>query len=777
MPATQIERPFRIKTSLGDDALLLDSFHGQERVSTPYLFVVRLLSPDPNIDMRALLTKPAVLALNINEEEERFIHGHFSRIKLQEHGDDGMAAYEAEIVPWFWFLKHFSGCRIFQNKTVPEIIEQVFRDRRLLDFQFRLMGSFPKRDYCVQYRETDFNFVSRLMEDEGIFYFFEQEQDKHTLILANDNAKFQPCPHQSHARYLVALGGQQPEDTILTLETDYRAHAGTISLTDYDFEKPHINLLTTLPGDFKGEDYDYPGKYSTRSDGERYARIRLEELEVGGVTARGESNCLGFECGYAFELTDHYRDDANLKYAIIALEHIAKNTSYRSGREDPYSYTNRFEVIPASVPFRPPRLAKKPVIPGTQTAVVVGRSGEEIDTDKYGRVKVQFHWDREGKHNEGSSCWIRVAQGWAGKLWGAMHIPRIGHEVVVSFIDGDPDRPLISGSVYNADQRVPYPLPGEQTKSTLKTLSSKGGGGFNEIRFEDKKGSEQVFVHAEKDVDLRVKNDRREWIGHDWHQIVMRDTLQRVKRDDHIQIERDRFEKIGRDRHLEVDGKEAIQVAGSHSFKVTGDVIEQFKGNHSCQVTQNIYLKGMQLVVEAAIGLTLKVGGSFITVDPSGVYVSGPMLFLNSGGAALAGAPGSLVSPQAPTDPNEADKGEPGAMGSALGQTVTPASMSLSSISANAPTHNPNDEENREKKSWIEIVLVDETENPVPGESYCITLPDGTTIASGTLDDQGFARVDHIDPGTCKVTFPRLDQEAWDRHGCAGGGGRHDDGV
>jgi type VI secretion system secreted protein VgrG len=762
LPATQIERPFRIKSPLGDDALLLDSFTGVERVSQPFRFVLRLLSPDANIDMQALLTKPAVISFNMTEEIERHVHGHIVRISLLECGEDGMAAYEAEMAPWLWFLNRFSDCRIFQNKTVPAIVEQVFRDRGFSDYQLKLQGSFPQREYVVQYRETDFNFVSRLLEDEGIFYYFEQSQDKHTLVLANDNSVLAPCLNKPQARYLATTGSSQPEDTVVSLETEFKTHTGTASLTDYDFEKPGTSLYATLAGKLPGEDYDYPGKYKTKDDGARYSRIRLEEREVALTTVHGASNCMGFECGYKFTLTDHFRDSANTTYMITALEHKARNASYRGGHQDPFEYSHRFEAIPASTPYRPPRTARKPAIHGSQTAVVAGKPGEEIWTDKYGRVKVQFFWDRQGKSDENSSCWIRVAQGWAGKGWGMMYIPRIGQEVVVTFLEGDPDRPIIAGSVYNADLITPYPLPDEQTKSGVKSMSSKGGGGFNEIRFEDKKGGEQVFVHGEKDIDIRVKNDSREWVGRDRHLVLTRDRLDQVGRDSHSEIARDQIQKIGRDLHLEIDGKAALKITGSNSVSVTGNVIEEFQGNHSSQVSQNLYLKAMQIVLEATTGITLKVGGNFITIDMSGVAISGmPAILLNSGGAALTGNAGALVSPLSPSDPALADNANPGAAQARSGSQTAAGVTAASTIDPDTPTHNPNSASNKDKRHWIEIELLDEEGNPVPGEPYRITLPDGATVASGTLDDKGWARVDHIDPGTCQVTFPNLDKDVW----------------
>jgi type VI secretion system secreted protein VgrG len=350
---------------------------------------------------------------------------------------------------------------------------------------------------------------------------------------------------------------------------------------------------------------------------------------------------------------------------------------------------------------------------------------------------------------------------------------------VVTFLEGDPDRPLITGSVYNADQEVPYALPGEQTKSTLKSSSSKGGSGFNEIRIEDKADSEQIFIHAQKDYHLRVKNERREWIGKDRHLVVQQDKLEKVTRDVHISTGRDEIKKIARDYNLKVSGKSAVEITGSSSLKVTQDLIEQITGNHSSQVTQNIYLKGMQVVIEASTGLTLKVGGSFVTIDPSGVAIKGPLVQINSGGSALSGSAGSLVSPAAPTDAQDADDAQAGSKttpsatpqqgGTGSGGNITADQRQNQSAAPAAgaepaapppPTHDPNAPENEDKSHWIEIELKDDSGKAVPGEDFRITLPDGK-VYDGRTDDKGMARVPNIDPGQCKITFPKRDQDAW----------------
>ncbi|MFN7929750.1 MAG: type VI secretion system tip protein TssI/VgrG [Blastocatellia bacterium] len=381
---------------------------------------------------------------------------------------------------------------------------------------------------------------------------------------------------------------------------------------------------------------------------------------------------------------------------------------------------------------------------------------------------MQFHWDRYGKGDETSSCWIRVSSTWAGKGWGQISIPRIGQEVIVDFLEGDPDRPIIVGRVYNAESMPPYTLPDEQTKSTIKTNSSKGSGGFNEIRFEDKKGDEQLFIHAEKDTDFRVKNDQREWIGRDTHLIVKRDRIELVERDEQLIVKRDLIENMKRDHHLEVGGKQAIKIAQSHSLDIGTNAALKIGGNLSEVATGNVYLKGQAVVIEGMSGLTLKVGGNFITLSPAGVMIQGTLVMINSGGAALPGMAGMLVSPSAPKEAEEADKAEPGAKDEHKRAGSPPSGAGAGAGAGaggtgneNAPTHDPNSEENKEKTHFIEIEFVDEAGQPVAGEAYEVKLPDGS-IASGTTDEKGKAKITNIDAGNCEITFPNLDQEAWE---------------
>ena len=773
---TQGGRHIRVNTNLGEDKLFLESFEGEERVSELFRFELGLLTDDPGFSMDSLLNQPAVVSLSLHDDTDRNFHGIINHIEEVETRVDGHTLYRATMVPWTWLLTLFNDCRIFQNKSATDIVTQVFSDRGFTDFSLRA-GGCKVREYCVQYRETDFNFISRLLEEEGIFYFFEHTVDKHTMVLADSPGAFVDCPGQSTAAYDTTAGLWQDVDVVLNVRRVKQLRVGKVTENDYNFELPKTSLRADLDSDRKGEFYEYPGKYKIKDEGTKLARVRLEEQEVRINTLIADTNCRAFCAGFKFTLTGYYRQDANQAYNLLAVQHKAANNTYISAdHEDNFTYRNALEAIPASVPYHPPRHARRPFIQGTQTAVVVGKKGEEIWVDKYGRVKVQFYWDRAGKMDENSSCWIRVAQLWAGKGWGAIFTPRIGQEVVVDFLEGDPDRPIITGRVYNADQTVPYTLPDEQTKSTVKSMSSKGGGGFNEIRLEDKKGSEQVFIHGEKDEDIRIKNDCKEWIGNDRHLIVIRDQMEKIGRDRHDHLMRDHIQKVERDHHLDVEGKEAIKIVGSHSMTVQGDVIEAFQGNQSTQVTQNLYIKGMNVVIEAMTGLTIKQGANFITIDSSGIAISGmPVVQINSAGSALSGNAGSPVSPLSPTDPTEADDATPGdndvptpdpdtlaAAGASNVSPISSSSSSRQSAASNAPTHDPTAPDNQKKKSWIEIQLNDEDGKPVPGEPYKITLPDGTTVADGTLDDKGFARVDNIDPGTCQVTFPNLDKDAWE---------------
>jgi type VI secretion system secreted protein VgrG len=513
-----MERLIAVDTPLGEDRLLLRSFTGAEGISKLFHFQLDMLSEDFNISFDDIIGQKVTVSVKLADGvSERYFNGHVSRFS-QLPGEDRLARYQADVVPWMWFLTRTADCRIFQNKTVPDIVQQVFRDFGFQDFEVRLTATHDPWDYCVQYRETACDFILRLLEQEGIFFFFRHEDGKHILVLADSSSAHQPCTFASKIRYehVAGSGYDREDDVVLHWRYQQEFRPGKYALRDYNFETPSTSLLSSVKstinqgGNQNYEIFDYPGEYEKKNQGDVQSKLRIEEQELPHEVVHGDGNCRTFSSGFRFELTEHERKDQNTQYVLTDVAHSASSGHFHSRKSDAdAAYSNSFTCTPLTVPFRPARVTARHLVQGPQTAVVVGPAGEEIYTDKYGRVKVQFHWDRAGKHDEKSSCWIRVSQPWAGKSWGAIWIPRIGQEVVVDFLEGDPDRPLITGRVYNAEQMPPYELPANQTQSGFKSRSSKGGASANsnEIRFEDRKGDEEIFIHAEKDFNTVVEHD------------------------------------------------------------------------------------------------------------------------------------------------------------------------------------------------------------------------------------------------------------------------------
>src|SRR5271166_1430937 len=666
MPYTQDDRLIAIATPLGDDVLLLQGFTGHEGISRLFSFHLDLLSDNNAISFDDIVGQNVTISVTLADQSQRYFNGFVSRF-AQSGSDVGFTHYQMEVVPWLWFLTRNADCRIFQNMKVPDIIQQIFSDAGFSDFKSSLTGTYDPREYCVQYRETDFNFVSRLMEQYGIFYFFEHQNGKHILVLGDSESVHQPCPKQSTAHYSVSPGDLS-EDIVTGWQMEQELRTGKYSLTDYNFETPSANLFADEPtvvnvgGNSKFEIYDYPGEYLNRSQGKTLAGVHMQEEEASHLVANGSSDCRAFTSGYKFTLADHYRKDVNHPYVLTEVQHVASvGSSYSLGDAGSGShYSNHFTCIPADVPFRPARITPKPFVQGPQTALVVGKSGEEIWVDKYGRIKVQFYWDRQGKKDDKSSCWIRVSQPWAGKNWGSMWIPRMGQEVIVDFLEGDPDRPLITGRVYNAEETVPYTLPDHQTVSTFKSRSSKGGGAdnYNEIRFEDKKGSEQIFINAEKDSDLRVENDSREYVKKDRHLIVHNEQHELVEAEKHVHVKADHKEAIDGNASLAVKGDAKEKVGGGMSLQVGQSMNEKVGQTWAIEAGQTIHIKaGMTLVLEAGMQLSLKGPGGFVDIGPAGVSIQGTMVLINSGGAAASGTGASPQDPDAPKDPDTADDG------------------------------------------------------------------------------------------------------------------------
>ncbi len=645
MLPNQKNREIIVSSSLGKDVLLFRSMRGTEGLSSLSEYRLVLLSLQSDLQIDAVLGKIMSISIATGANKKRYFSGVVTSFSLA--GRQGRyACYHATLRPWLWFLQRAADCRIFQDQTVIQIMKTVFSSYAIADFDAsKLSSDYAVRPYCVQYRESDFNFISRLMEQEGISYFFNSSQERHTMVLADSYAA-----HQTLADYdslpfnSVAFEAISSSEAIHTWERMGEIQSGSYSLKAFDFEKPTTSnagsLLVKSSISRKYDQsnhalFDYADHFLEKERGEHLAKIRLESLHRQTQQVRGTSSVRGIHPGSLFTLRAHPRQDQNQDYLITSAEFELNGDEFSSTAdakpEKPFFC--HFKAIPNQMQFRAERQTIKPLVQGPQTAMVVGKAGEEIWTDKYGRIKVQFHWDRQGKDDEASSCWVRVAQSWAGKKWGSLFLPRIGQEVIVSFLDGDPDQPLVTGSVYNAVTMPPYPLPENATRSGVKSDSSKGSGGFNEFRLEDKKGSEQVFIRAEKDHECHVNHDDKTFIGHDRHVIV--------KGEQRSQIDGALHSKVG--------GNQNQKTAMAASLEAGTDIQYKAGLNFALDAGKSVHIKaGMDIVIEAGATITLKAAGGSIVIGPSSVWITGTPVFLNSGGSPGNGAGAAPTAPEAP---------------------------------------------------------------------------------------------------------------------------------
>lgn len=656
-----------VNTPLGPNKLLLESYTGHEAISELFSFQLELLSEDQRIDFASLLGKRISFGVSGKEgAQPRHIHGivtAFAQLPSRER----VAHYRATVSPDIWKLTRKRQSRIFQHQSVPDTLKAVLAE---FDVKYDLRRAYKPREYCVQYRESDFEFISRLMEEEGIFYFFKQAGDGDKLILADTPAAHSDIPGGATIVYDEIEGGERFEQRIFDWQKTQRWDSGRYSLWDHCFELPHNNLEATqeiLPDVMVGktdhqlnvggnapgmEVYDYPGGYGKHvecgpgedvsqlfDENKRAAQGGMERIEAAQFVIRGQSDVHNLIPGYRFTLERHFNGDG--QYVITSVTHSAREGAFYSGeKEQPEHFSNIFTCLPVVLPYRPQCSMPKPQVRGCQTAYVVGPPGEEIYTDKYGRVKVQFHWDREGANNDKSSCWVRVASFWAGKGWGAIHLPRIGQEVVVDFLEGDPDRPIVVGSVYNAENMPPYPLPDNRTQSTLKSRSSKGGGtdNFNEIRFEDKTGSEEVYFQAEKDLNSlikhdetrTVKNDRTVKVGHDDSKEVTHDLKLTVGHDRTTSISNNDSTTIGSNNSETVGSNESISIGSNQSVTIGGNQTVTIGGSEShTAVSRTTTIAGSDSSTVAA-SVTLTAGGGLTITSGGPVSITAPMITLTA---------------------------------------------------------------------------------------------------------------------------------------------------
>lgn len=625
--AKQDKRIIKVKTPLGKDVLVLHHMQGTEELGRPFQFELEMLSSRHDLNFESILGQNITVEYELPKGGRRYFNGFVSEfLHIGEHGD--LAKYSLQMRPWLWFLTRTADCRIFQKLTVPEIIKEVFTDNGFTDFEDLLNGSYRQWEYCVQYRETDFNFVSRLMEQAGIYYYFKHEDGKHTAILSDSISAHSIFPDYGEIPFRPP-GQPIHDEHISNWQIIKKVQPGRYVLNEYDYVAPKADkkvdqLIMRDHDKSDSEIYDYPGEYTERGDGENYAQIRIEELHASYEIIHGEGDAGGLAVGCLFTFTDHPRNDQAREYLVTTAQYEVTAEEFESvsgGIGGEADYLCRFNAIHSNEQFRTARTTPKPVIQGPQTAVVVGPPGEEIHTDEYGRIKVQFHWDRYGRLNENSSCWIRVAQIWAGKQWGGVFTPRIGQEVMIEFLEGDPDQPIATGRVYNADHMPPYALPENKTQSGIKSRSSKGGTAqnFNEFRFEDKKGEENVTLHAERNLTTVVEANESRSVGGSRSTTIQKDETLVIK-------EGDRSETI------EMGDDSLLLKMGDRSVKLEmgDDSLETTLGNitRSAPVGK-IKHTGMRVETTGTLSIKLVCGASTIELTPASITISSPIVKIN----------------------------------------------------------------------------------------------------------------------------------------------------
>ncbi|WPC05267.1 type VI secretion system tip protein VgrG [Pseudomonas benzenivorans] len=653
---------FSLDVSGAAQDLQVLEFSGREAISQPFAFEVELVSERPDLDLEALLHQPAFLAFTPSGAG---IHGLVYRVAQGESGKR-LTRYHVTLRPQLAYLAHRSNQRIFQHLTVAQIIGQVLEEHGIQGdaYRFQLGSVYPEREYCVQYDESDLHFVQRLCEEEGIHYHFQHSADGHVLVFGDDQTVF---PKLVPTAYQQDSGLVADDPVIKRFGLRLETRTSRVSRRDYDFEKPRLLMEAAFTSEFSPdlEDYDYPGRFVERERGRHLSQRALERHRHDYELAQGEGDQPLLVSGHFLELSDHPRQDWNQLWLLTEIHHEGKQpqvleesvTSDVEARDGfTQGYRNRFSATPWDVTFRPALRHRKPQVLGSQTAVVTGPAGEEIHCDQYGRVKVQFFWDRHGQADDKTSCWLRVSSSWAGDRYGAIAIPRIGMEVLVTFLEGDPDQPLVTGCLYHAEHLVPYDLPANKTRSLFKTLSSPGGGGYNELRIEDRKGQEQIYLHAQKDWDENIEHDQKIRVGNQRHDSVEANSHSEFKAEEHRTTHLDRKVEARSDDHLSVGQTQHVKV-GSGQYVEAGNEIH--------------YYAGSKVVIDAGMELTAAGGGSFLKLDPGGITLSGATIKLNSGGGPGTGS-GIQIKP--PVLPNAADKDEAGELTQqALLNSVPPA--------------------------------------------------------------------------------------------------------
>jgi type VI secretion system secreted protein VgrG len=639
-------RMLEISTKAGDGAFVVQKFTGREDLGRLYEYRLELLSERADITAESLLGTNATVSMELTDATStRYFNGYITRFSVQ--GVTRTPAFKSNvgylylvtINPGLWFLTRAASSRIFNAMSLNDIIKKQLAASPLITAENNV-GTTETRDFVVQYRETDFTFISRLMEHAGIYYYFTHDNGTHTMVLLDEASKHKPMPGLDT---LTFSGSDRTQTTLNEFVMVSEVQSGAYALGDYNYVTPNTRIASVSsapkPHDNAGfEMFDFPADTTTSSFAETYAKVRAEENACGYQVAHGAGTERAIQVGFKVKLTDHSVEALNQEYVVIGHSFEASNNVGGGGAA---SFDCRFEAIPAATQFRPMRTVPRPVIAGAQPALVVADFRTDTDTSggsdpigaNMGRVKVQFFWDRYG----GSSCWARVATPWAGKGYGFQNMPRIGEEVLVQFIEGDPDRPVVSGRVYNAENMPPFKLPASAPFTGIKTLSIDGSGNsvagkWNELRFDDTDGKEQIYLQAQNDMDTRVLKDEKTWIGNESHSYVAKDT----------------FDKFDADHHVDTTGDHNEKIGGALSFDVTSDIHVKSGTKFLVDAGQEVHMKaGMKVVLEAGAQISLKVGGNFIDINPGGIFIKGTMVMVNSGGSAGSGSGASPIAAKA----------------------------------------------------------------------------------------------------------------------------------
>lgn len=645
-----------------DYKIAVEHFSAEEKISAPFGVSLNLVSKD-EIDFNEAIKKEALLTI-AGKDEYRYFHGLISNFMLTGNVDT-FYTYQATLVPAVWMLNLNQNFRIFQNLTVVEIITKILDEKQIPsdDYIFKLESEYQKKRYCTQYGESDFRFICRILEEEGIFYFFEHAKDSHTIVFSDSDAVYSPIEGEDDISFNHDSGMVAEKETIASFVYNRAICPGKITHTNYNFKRPSLDMEVSEEGDTHKihEIYEFPGDYGLPPDGSTKAKAHLEEAKALEESAQGTSNCARFIPGCTFSVSDHSHDDLNKEYCLISVEHEGSQPNVygeNSGIGGDYTYSNHFIAIPADTVYRTRKTLKKPFVRGIQSAVVTGPKGEEIHTDEYGRIKVQFHWDREGKKDDKSSCWLRTSQHWSGNGWGMVSLPRIGDEVLVDFLNGDPDWPIMVGTVNNAASPALYNLPANKTQSGIKTRSTPGGtaANFNELRFEDKMGSEEVYLQGEKDWNILIKNDKGQRVGHDETLTVGNNRMKLVGVNQTVNVGANHTETIGGNKtetvvinkaetigiakELTIGGLYQVtvgaamnetvgaakteEVGGAKVVMVGAHMSETVTGTRSIDTGKTHSLKAQKILVEAQDEIVFSTGSASISMKSSGdIVISG----------------------------------------------------------------------------------------------------------------------------------------------------------